>query len=678
MSNGTKHKSTIGAIPSTILDPVNIVGSRSTLNSSRFMSSTAFASLSNAFNTTLTTLNNVNSLINGYIDLAGIVYLNNFISTASSIPDVPGLTLTSIAPTISLKIFTAASVFRVLGTPGSDAIATGTSEIDNLLTREGNDVLLAVNPGEALPGQGENDTLVGGGNRDRYILGDWRKPYYDDGNRFNPGVTDAALILSFNPQEDVIQLHGTASNYVLLDFASLGLQGAGTAIYLTRRGEVPELIGLISGVSGLSLTASYFQYKNSPPPGPTQPQIRQFGGGGSDFSFDIATDGAGGLYLGGWTSDALGGSNAGSDDAWVSRYQTNGQQQWVRQLGTNRRDNAYRLAADSQGNVYLTGWTEGSLGGANQGGNDAWVSKYDRNGNLVWIRQFGTIGLDVGRNIDVDGTGNVYVTGYTLGDLAGTNPDGISNTTDAWITKFDPNGNQIWIKQFGTATFDEAFGIATTQSGNSYATGWTIGDLGGPNASGPEVPETERYDGWVAKYDTNGHQQWIRQFGSPDYEFSWDAATDAQENVYVTGFTRGNLAGPSNGFYDAFIVKYNASGTQQWVKQIGTAGDETAFGITTDAVGNIYVVGTTDNNFGGTNAGSYDAWVAKYTPNGNQLWLKQFGTPDLEQAADVVVTNGSVYVSGFTEGSLGAANAGSYDPWLARLSATDGNLLSFG
>ncbi|MHC5763875.1 SBBP repeat-containing protein, partial [Nostoc sp.] len=88
--------------------------------------------------------------------------------------------------------------------------------------------------------------------------------------------------------------------------------------------------------------------------------------------------------------------------------------------------------------------------------------------------------------------------------------------------------------------------------------------------------------------------------------------------------------------------------------------------------------GATDGNLGGANAGSDDAWVAKYDANGNQQWITQFGTSNLDKAYDIAVDNvGHVFVTGVTEGSLGATNIGSFDSWVGKLSSTDGSLLSF-
>ena len=92
---------------------------------------------------------------------------------------------------------------------------------------------------------------------------------------------------------------------------------------------------------------------------------------------------------------------------------------WMRQLGTSGYDSSWSVAVDASGNAYISGSTHGSLGGPNAGGNDAFLSKYDAAGNLLWTRQFGTSNTDISRSVVVDTAGNAYISGYSGGSLGG-------------------------------------------------------------------------------------------------------------------------------------------------------------------------------------------------------------------------------------------------------------------
>ena len=93
--------------------------------------------------------------------------------------------------------------------------------------------------------------------------------------------------------------------------------------------------------------------------------------------------------------------------------------EWTRQLGTSSNDSSSGVSADGLGNVYISGSTEGSLGGANAGLQDAFVSKYDAAGNFLWTRQLGTTNGDYSYGVSADGLGNVYISGATYAAWAG-------------------------------------------------------------------------------------------------------------------------------------------------------------------------------------------------------------------------------------------------------------------
>ena len=152
--------------------------------------------------------------------------------------------------------------------------------------------------------------------------------------------------------------------------------------------------------------------------------------------------------------------------------------QWTRQLGTSGQDDGWGVSPDGLGNVYISGWTDGSLGGPNAGSSDAFVSKYNADGNLQWIRQFGTSLGDNSLDVSADDSGNVYISGGIAHNLPGQPVAG-----DAFLAKYDANGNSQWMRQLGTSgTISGGGGVSTDGLGNIYLVGETTGSLGGPNA----------------------------------------------------------------------------------------------------------------------------------------------------------------------------------------------------
>ncbi|HEY9671697.1 MAG TPA: SBBP repeat-containing protein [Waterburya sp.] len=581
----------------------------------------------------------------------------------------PSLSLASDINTIFLEILNVV-------TPGSD-VSIGNQNSGLVWGRSGNDSLLgfdsSVNHSEhqkidLFLGDLSEANLIGGHSqadwKDRFILGNWQQPYYVDGKGLNWGLNQFSLILDFNPNQDIIQLHGTSKDYQLLDTP------LGTALFWQPdKDTIPDLITVLPLVSHLSLDGNYFHFEgNVPPDGPVLEKTKQLGTSGYDLAVAPGTDSFGNVYVTGVTTGSLGGVNAGSDDVWFAKYDSNGNQLWIQQFGSSNFDAPLNIVTDKDGNSYLTGVTKGDLGGTNQlpGNYDVWLAKYDSNGSQVWTRQFGANQVDTSFGIDIDDNGNVYLSGFAVQEESGI----LSFQDDPWVGKYDSNGNPQWFQTLGSSASDEGYGVTVSSDGSVYSTGWTLGELGGVNAG--------LYDIWVAKHDNKGQAEWIKQFGTQDYEFPWGIDTDTQGNVYITGWTLGSLGKENAGSYDAWVAKFDSKGNQVWMQQFGTSGDDASLGIKLDSNDNIFLTGYTDHNLGGDNAGYYDAWVARYDTNGNQVWIQQFGTPELDYTHNLTVDNaGHVYVTGFTEGSLGGINAGSYDAWIAKLDAEKGNLQNF-
>ena len=589
------------------------------------------------------------------------------------------------------------------GTPGSDFLfLVPESQIN--FGRNGNDILLGFDPGTDNSKQQQIDIFIGDlgeeellpylqdtllgklleqlpilgdyplvdSPRDwnnRFILGDWKQPYYVGGQGLNLfGLNQFAVILDFNPRQDIIQLHGTSEDYLLIG------SPLGTAIFWQQE-TGPDLIAFLPVVSDFSLEGDYFQFEgDTPPQGPVLGETQQLGTVGIDITTGSATDSFGNVYVAGETSGSLGGDNAGSYDVWVVKYDSNGNQQWLQQFGSSSLDAALGIATDNEGNSYLAGVTTGDLAATNQGLEfyDVWLAKYDSDGNQLWIQQFGTEVVDATFAIDVDDDGNVYLSGYTIFSDEEEAQLAKQFKNEPWVAKYDSDGNQLWFRDYGATGFDESYGGAVGSDGIIYTTGWTVGNFGGENAGA--------YDVWIAKHDNNGQLAWVEQFGSEDYEFPWGIDTDSEGNVYATGWTLGDLGEENAGSYDAWLAKYDSDGNQLWIQQFGTGGDDGFFlgGMEIDSNSNIFLTGYTDNNLGGPNAGSYDVWVANYDSDGNQLWIQQFGTPKLDYTSDVTADNsGHLYVTGYTEGSFGDTNAGSLDGWIAKLDAKSGKLEDF-
>ena len=325
---------------------------------------------------------------------------------------------------------------------------------------------------------------------------------------------------------------------------------------------------------------------------------------------------------------------------------------WTSQLGPPQEDGSADIAVDGSGNSYITGWTAGDLGGPNQGGTDAFIAMCDSGGTVQWTRQIGSSESDGGNGIAVDADGNSYITGWTAGDLGGPNQGGM----DAFVANCDSGGTVQWTSQIGSSELDAGNGIAVDAGGNSYITGPTLGDLG---------------NSLIAKYDSGGTMQWARLIVSAD---AADIALDAGGSIYITGNTDGDLGGPNEGGTDAFIVKRDSDGSTQWARQIGTSGSDFGYGIAVDASGDIYITGSTRGDLGAPNQGGRDAFIVKYDGGGTVQWTRQIGTSGSDLGYGIAVdASGNIYIAGETEGDLGGPNQGLLDAFIVACDS-DGTL----
>ncbi|MCB9763258.1 MAG: SBBP repeat-containing protein [Alphaproteobacteria bacterium] len=331
---------------------------------------------------------------------------------------------------------------------------------------------------------------------------------------------------------------------------------------------------------------------------------------------------------------------------------------WVDQVGTAADDVAYGVATDADGNTYAVGSTEGALDGSTTlGGRDLFVTRYDADGVALWTLQDGTSGDDVAVAAATDSAGAVYVVGYTEGDLSG---QGAAGWFDAFLMKVDPSGAVVWVEQLGTANNDYAYGVAVDAAGDVYVAGSTRGGL----AQG----QRDKYDVFVASYDSAGNPRWIQQRGTTANDYGWRVAVDDLGAVFVCGYTSGNLDGNTNaGSNDLFVMRFEDDGTWAWTALHGTSGVDRAYELAVDDAGGVYVAGFTRGGLhGATSGGGRDLILVKLDRDGAWQWTAQEGGANGELAWGLAVdADGDVHVAGYTGGDLGGdGNQGGFDAYI--------------
>lgn len=275
---------------------------------------------------------------------------------------------------------------------------------------------------------------------------------------------------------------------------------------------------------------------------------KQDGTSQDDEGRAVATDRFGNIYITGYVRGNFHGiTRVGASDFFISKYNAAGTHLWSALFGAAEIDEAFGITCDNDGNVFVTGWTDGSIEGNPYLGNgDNVLAKYDSNGNRLWLRVWGTVNKDTGYSLACDASGNVYVSGYSTGPLYGS-PLG---DRDVFLAKYDPNGNLLWGKKIGTAGHDQGWGNAVDPAGNVYVSGQCSGPLDGNTYLGVD-------DIFLSKYSPAGVRLWTVQYGTADSDWADGMAVATNGTVYLVGSTLGNLDSIANqGLHDAFISKF--------------------------------------------------------------------------------------------------------------------------
>jgi hypothetical protein len=368
--------------------------------------------------------------------------------------------------------------------------------------------------------------------------------------------------------------------------------------------------------------------------------------------------------------------------------------QWHTFYGSDAGDYGHDIAVDDSGNVYVTGYSNAPWNGPGatppltpfSGHADIFVLKLDASGAYQWHAFYGSdVGYNFGNSIAVDGSGNVYVTGYsfsTWNGLGATPPlNPFSNNTGAgpsppaeiFVLKLDASGAYQWHTFYGSGKGDTGNGIAVDGSGNVYVTGYGDATWNGPGATPPLNPFSNG-TGWiptlhssifVLKLNTSGAYQWHTFYGSDAGDGGNSIAIDGSGNLYVTGYSHGTWNGPGatpplnpySGSIDILVLKLNASGAYQWHTFYGsTAGDDFGNSIAVDDIGNVYVTGSSSDPWNGPGAtpplNAYSTnisiFVLKLNTSGAYQWHTFYGSVASDDYGSGIAVDGSgnVYVTG--------------------------------
>lgn len=432
----------------------------------------------------------------------------------------------------------------------------------------------------------------------------------------------ATVITACAPDED------SSSDSELNTLASWGISAdnSGSTVYYTgfAYGDVEANSG--SSVADI-FTTSYSSSGN-------RNWIEQTGTALEDFPQAITVAASGNVYVAGYTEGELeSGAWQGAADCFVIKYNASGTEQWVKQYGSVDNDYCWGIAADSSENLYVIGGTKSVFpdsGATNTKGDDLVLFKLNASGVRQWVKQLGRDGAisentysnTYGVAVDVDASNNVIIGGVTNDSIGGT----ALGDYDILLAAYDTSGSQTWIEQLGTAYGDYLRGLKVAASGNIYLTGYTYGTADPDYDYADYDEDADSTEVFLYKYSAAGSQQWVRQNGTSGEDRGYGLAIDSSENIFVTGATTGDLVGSNAGSYDIFILKYSSSGSLSWEVQNGSDVYDMATGVTTDSSDNVIVVGKTYGTFDSLSNSetAFTSFATQYDGSGNRQWTDLF------------------------------------------------------
>jgi hypothetical protein len=301
------------------------------------------------------------------------------------------------------------------------------------------------------------------------------------------------------------------------------------------------------------------------------------------------------------------------------------------------------IVVDGTGASVVLGTLNGSVnfgGGSltSAGGGDVYLAKYSAVGGYLWSKRFGGTSNEVPKGIAVDSAGNIVITGFFAGSVNFGGATLTGTSASGFLAKYSSAGTHLWSRRLTTtSSLDEGMAVGVDGAGNVIVAGGFYSTV---NFGGGSLTSAGAEDIALLKYSSAGGFLWSKRVGGAGDDLAMSLAVDKTTGEFVvsghfTGsanFGGGNLA--SAGGNDAFVARFNSSGTHTWSRRWGGSSDDRSFGVAVDRLGNVAVTGMFTNSvdFGGGpisnvgGVGSSDIFLVKLSPAGVHMWSKGFGS----------------------------------------------------
>lgn len=341
--------------------------------------------------------------------------------------------------------------------------------------------------------------------------------------------------------------------------------------------------------------------------------------------------------------------------------------QWAISAKGDSFDSPLALVTDSQGNLYVAGYFQsstlkfGDIVLVNKGGEDTFLGKFSPLGEVIWVKSFGGSGSERGTSLALDSNGYLYLTGYfessnvQFGQKR-LNPIG---AWDIFLSKFDPSGEIVWVKTFGTENYEEPTGLACSKSSILMTGEFSSRSITFDNYTITNQGSEGLSDIFFTKFSFDGNVQWAQGIGGNSFDRSHSIVLDYNENIYLACSFNSNMiiigsdTLNNKGYSDVFLVKYSTDGEPLWTRYGGGRDKDFLSSMAIDSKNNIVLAGLTMSNdfkFADSlviSAESYDFFIIKFSTDGTLQWDKKIGNNSDEYVNSISIdADDYIYIGG--------------------------------
>ncbi len=390
------------------------------------------------------------------------------------------------------------------------------------------------------------------------------------------------------------------------------------------------------------------------------------GSSSADVSESVVVDHMGDIIIAGkfGGSATIGTTNISSnglEDMFVAKYDSLGNNIWIKTAGGTIKDEGLAVTCDFTGNVYVTGHfkSQATFGTTQVTGGSIenfFVAKYSSTGNFQWVKTSSGPGKSIGKGMECDMNGNVLVTGYFQDTCVfGTNTIISPDFKNVFTVKYSPSGNLLWLANGGGDYDAWASSLSTDDYCNSYITG-AFKDTA--YFGSKTIISQGGNDVFLVKYDSSGNCTWAVRGGGNNNDYGNGMRVDPLNNIAVTGSFFDTVtfspAAPiiTNGSKDGFVVYYNPQGNALWARTMGGLQQDKGIDVDGDKDGNIYVTGFVNgiaqfNTIIDTGRGGDDVFIAKYDNLGNIIYADLAGGASSDYGKGIDISeSGVAYITG--------------------------------